>query len=127
MKRLGQTVVASLISACIYAIVAEAQLPAGGGGGGGGGAVTGAAGSFLDCWNVTEGCKTDARSTATDATSISAMQVEKEISFAGQAAASSLATLVANSVTLGQAVRSASLPVTTPSAQPTITIIPLPT
>ncbi len=54
----------------------------GGSGGGGGGAVT-----IADGADVTLGAKADAKSTATDTTAITAMQVLKQISFSSQATA----------------------------------------
>lgn len=59
----------------------------GSGAGGGGGAVT-----IADGANVTQGAKTDAKSTATDATSVTVMQVLKEISAMEQAPASRAVT-----------------------------------
>lgn len=88
----------------------------GGSGGGGGGAVTIASGGVAsgayasgaiasgayasgafavgagtDGWDVTIGAKADAKSTATDTTAITLMQVAKEISFQAQAIATSVA------------------------------------
>ena len=43
--------------------------------------VSAAASAFADGWNLTEGTKADAKSSATDTTAITAMQVWKEISY----------------------------------------------
>ena len=59
------------------------QMTGGGGSGGGGGAVTVADGA-----DVTQGAKADAKSTATDATPVTQMQVLKEMSFMLQSPAS---------------------------------------
>lgn len=48
----------------------------------------------LDCSDVTQGCKADAKSTATDTTPITIMSVLKQVSASVQAAAASLATAV---------------------------------
>lgn len=63
------------------------NVPTTGGGGGGGGAVT-----IADGADVTQGSKADAKSTATDTTPITIMQVLKEISFMEQAPASRAVT-----------------------------------
>lgn len=60
----------------------------------------------------TTGVPTDARSTATDVTSVTWMQVIKQVSFSIQAAATSLATLVASLASLGPAVMTSSQSVT---------------
>ena len=52
--------------------------------------VQASAGSFADGWNVTEGTKADAASTATDTTPVTQMSVEKQISKSAQAAVTAL-------------------------------------
>jgi|SRR5579859_1690331 len=53
-------------------------------------------GSISDGASVTLGTKADAKSTATDTTAITLMQVQKEISFQAQAIAASAATIATN-------------------------------
>lgn len=60
----------------------------------------------------TTGVPTDAKSTATDATSVTWMQVIKQVSFSIQAAAASLATLVGSLASLGPAAMTSSQSVT---------------
>ena len=73
-------------------------------------AITAAAASIADAAIVTLGAKADAKSTATDATAITLMQVSKQISASVQALAAALTTL-------GQATMSASEPVVIASDQ----------
>lgn len=63
-----------------------------------------AAGAGADGWNVTLGSKTDAKNTATDTTSVSAISLLKQISASNQ-------SLVSNSTALGQATKANSIPV----------------
>lgn len=65
----------------------------------------------IDDLEAIVGARTDARSTATDATSVSEVAVLKEVSFAVQAAAASLAALVASIGSPGQVAMTASVPV----------------
>jgi hypothetical protein len=58
------------------------------------------------------GAKTDAKNTATDSTSTTAMSVWKQVSASVQASATSLATLAGSLTALGQTTMSASEPVT---------------
>lgn len=58
------------------------------------------AGGAIDGHDATMGAKADAKSTATDATPITFMQVIKQVSASVQAAAASLATLVSTGITI---------------------------
>jgi hypothetical protein len=79
-----------LVGSTATPVSSSAGLPVNIVSGGGGGAVTAVAGAYADGWSVTYGFKTDAASTATDATSVSAMSVWKQISKSAQAIVTAL-------------------------------------